>query len=246
MNRMFVLLFVLSCGSAKPPAKPVAQPAESSDAGSVDTALREEPAAEQVSCTGNALELVRALSQAACEEKDRKTAEHPSDMKDKLSVSVTPANLQTKPGERVDFTLEFKNTSKGPLPLYFLIDSEPRFSFELTDAKGKRADIPPGKEPKLPDGIAEEKPLEQHAAKVTLAPGGTGHVKLSWEAAKLVWAPAEKAKGALPGRGYPKVSGGPLAPGKYTLRITTPLLGAMEGADKEVSTIKVPVEVTKK
>ncbi len=66
---------------------------------------------------------------------------------------------------------------------------------------------------------------------------------LKWNAVKYKWASKDRAKGALPGRGYPKDPAGPLAKGKYVLRVITPLTGVVEGSEHEVSQPKTPVEV---
>ena len=60
---------------------------------------------------------------------------------------------------------------------------------------------------------------------------------------KYKWASKDKAKGALPGRGYPREPGGTLAKGKYVLKVITPLVGVNEGSDHELSQPKTPVEV---
>jgi hypothetical protein len=62
---------------------------------------------------------------------------------------------------------------------------------------------------------------------------------------KYKWASKERAKGALPGRGYPREPGGPLPKGKYVLKVITPLTDVNEGIDHEMSQPKTPIEVGK-
>jgi hypothetical protein len=84
---------------------------------------------------------------------------------------------------------------------------------------------------------------EPKVARVTLAPLGTARLVLKWNAVKYKWASKERAKGALPGRGYPRDPAGPLAKGTYVLRVITPLTGVFEGVDHEVSQPRVQVNV---
>jgi hypothetical protein len=72
---------------------------------------------------------------------------------------------------------------------------------------------------------------------------GTAKLTLKWNAVTYKWASKDRAKGALPGRGYPKDPGGPLKKGKYILRVITPLTGVFEGVDHEVSQPRVEVNV---
>lgn len=46
------------------------------------------------------------------------------------------------------------------------------------------------------------------------------------------------------GRGYPREPAGPLAKGKYLLRVITPLAHVDEGGEHELSQPQVPIEVT--
>jgi hypothetical protein len=77
---------------------------------------------------------------------------------------------------------------------------------------------------------------------VTLVAQGTGKLVVPWEAVRTKWAP-EKFKGTPPEMGYPRSPAGPLAKGKYRLRVVTPLTGVFEGIDKEVSAPKVEIGV---
>jgi hypothetical protein len=162
-----------------------------------------------------------------------KLAEIPSGMKDKLEVKLTPSSAQITPGGRVDVTIILRNKSNDSLALWFSGDPTPRFEVEALDTKGKRVDIPPGKQPKWPKGT-QPPTREVKAAKITLEKGGTARIKVPWEAVKMKWAP-EKAKG-WDGRGFPRVPDGPLPNGKYNLRVVVPILN-------DVDIPKVPIDV---
>jgi hypothetical protein len=91
--------------------------------------------------------------------------------------------------------------------------------------------------------VANAPAVEPKVARVILATQGTARLTLKWNAITYKWASKDKAKGALPGEGYPKEPAGPLAKGKYVLRVITPLTGIFEGTDHEVSHPRTPVEV---
>ncbi len=191
-------------------------------------------AAKEGPCSSDDFEsLEDALKQ--CESKMPRTGEVPNGMRDRLEVRVTSGTPTIAPGGRADLSLTLKNKSNEPLPLYFTGDPTPRFEVEATDAKGKRVDLPPGKPPKTPTAPARD----VKAARITLAPGGSARVRIAWDAVKTRWAP-EKVK-TWEGRGYPRVSAGPLGAGKYTLRVVIPLVGVFEKGEIEVP--KLPIEV---
>ena len=169
-----------------------------------------------------------------CEVPMPRASEVPS-IKDKLDVKITTSTPSTTPGGRIDVQITLRNKTNDPLPLYFTGDPSPRFDVEVVDGKGRRVDLPSGKWPGYPKGFKPEA-REAKAAKVTLDKNGTARIKITWDAVKTKWAP-DKAK-TWEGRGYPRVPTGPLAPGKYSLRVVLPIIG-----DVEVS--KVPVEVDK-
>ncbi len=58
----------------------------------------------------------------------------------------------------------------------------------------------------------------------------------------MKWAP-EKVRGAAVEHGYPRTPAGPLAKGKYTVKVVTPLVGVNEGGEHEVTAPKVEIEV---
>lgn len=170
-----------------------------------------------------------------CDSPMPRSGDVPSGMRDKLELRVTASTPSITPGGRVDLTLTLKNKSNEPLPLYFTGAPQPVFEVEAVDTKGKRIDMPSGKPPKAPAVPTRE----SKAAKITLNPGGIARIKISWDAVKTKWAP-DKVK-SWEGRGYPRVPAGPLATGKYTLRVVVPLVGFFEKGEGDLP--KVPVEV---
>jgi hypothetical protein len=209
--------------------------AEEPDGGATTTPNSGTPsAAKEATCTSGDFETLEDVLKQ-CDSAMPRAADVPSGMRDKLEVRVSSGTPSISPGGRVDLTLTLKNKSGEPLPLYFSGEPIPRFEVEALDAKGRRVDLPAGKPPKTPAVPARD----VKAARITLAPGGTARVKIPWDAVKTRWAP-EKAK-VWEGRGYPRVAAGPLAAGKYTLRIVLPLIGVFEKGELELP--KVPLEV---
>ncbi len=235
------------------PTDPVAVPDESAVLGS--GAGRERPVAEHatirdesekkaVPCGGaNIPDLMAVLSQAACEVPNAKVGDRQQDVKNALDIKVTADPPRIPPGSKANVTVVFKNKGKTELPLDFTVDPEPRFSFEVYTPKGTRVDRPSGNEPHLPPEVANAPPPIPRTARVTLAPLGTAKLVLSWTAVKYKWASKDRAKGALPGHGYPRDPAGPLPKGKYVLRVVTPLTGVTEGVEHEMSHPRAEVEV---
>jgi hypothetical protein len=256
-----LLAVVAACGGKTPDAQSPENADESSSSGS-DTAsnasndesehkpaaqhasIHEEDTAGPAKCGGaEVTDLVAVLSQASCEVPGA-NPEEPSDrdVKDLLEVTVKPDSPRIAPGSKSNVRVIFRNKSKADLALDFVVDPLPRFDFELYTPKGTRVDRPRGEEPSLPpeaEGAAPDKKI----ARITLAPQGTAGVTLSWDAVKYKWASKDKAKGAVPGHGYPREPAGPLPKGKYVLRVTTPLVGVFEGVDHEVSQPRTPIEI---
>ena len=190
--------------------------------------------AKEAACTSGDFEtLEEALKQ--CDSAMPRSGDVPSGMRERLEVRVVSGTPSITPGGRVDLTLTLKNKSNEPLPLYFSGDPAPKFEVEALDTKGRRVDLPTGKPPKTPTVPTRD----VKASRVTLAPGGTARVKIPWDAVKTRWAP-EKAK-VWDGRGYPRAPAGPLAAGKYMLRIVLPLIGVFEKGELELP--KVAMEV---
>ena len=169
-----------------------------------------------------------------CEVPMPRASDVPS-IKDKLDVKISTSTPSTSPGGRIDVQITLRNKTSEPLPLYFTGDPFPRFDIEALDGKGRRADLPSTKWPGYPKGFKPEA-RDAKAAKVTLDKNGTARIKIAWDAVKTKWAP-DKAK-VWEGRGYPRLPAGPLAPGKYSLRIVLPLIGDVEAP-------KVTVDVDK-
>lgn len=184
--------------------------------------------------------LFASLSQAACELPEGAPLSQQRATKDLLDVAVSTDSPKVAPGGVAKIFIVFKNKSKAKLPLDFTVDPDPRIVFELYTPKGARAaDKPPGNEPPLPREVAENA-VEPRTARVTLDPNGTAKLALNWQAVRYKWAPKDRAKGALAGRGYPREPAGPLPRGKYVLRVITPLANV---DDKEISQPRVNIEV---
>jgi hypothetical protein len=175
-----------------------------------------------------------------CEVPMPKKSELPSPIREKLELRVTASTPTITGGGQVDLTVFMRNKSKEPLPLFFTGEPDPRFEVEALDAKGRRVDIPTGKHPAYPKGYSAPT-REAKASRVTLLPGAAAKVKVAWVASKMRWAP-EKLK-EWDRSGYPRVPSGDLSRGKYTLRVSVPLIGVFEKG--EMSPPKTTVEVTK-
>jgi hypothetical protein len=242
-----------ACGGKKPAAPDNTETTSDSDAGTTEPAATGDGGADPITgdkpaeskpCEGfDIQDLAKTLAQAACEVPAGKGDEKTKDLKGQLEVKLVPSSTKVAAGQKVDFTIMLTNKSPASIPLSFTVDPEPRFVIEVYDAKGKRADNPPGNEPPLPASVAEAPVPEKKTAKVTIVTQGTAQIKLSWEAVKYKWASKERAKGAVPGRGYPREAAGPLPKGKYTVRVRMPLVGVFEGGDHEVSEPRVQIEV---
>jgi hypothetical protein len=193
-------------------------------------------------CEGmNIPNLFASLSQAACEVPANAPAAKQRATKDVLEVVITPDSPKTPPGSTAQISVIFKNKGKTKLPLDFTVDPDPRFTFELYTPKGARVDKPAGKEPPLPAQVSDTPPVDaSRTARVTLYPKGTAKLVLPWDAVRYKWASKEKAKGALPGRGYPREPAGPLPNGKYVLRVITPLANV---DDQEIRQPKLTIEI---
>jgi hypothetical protein len=187
-------------------------------------------------------DLASVLSQSACELQNANPNEQ-TEVKDVLEIKVVPDSPRIAPGSTATVTVTFKNKGKKPLPLNFVVDPEPRFDFEVYSLKGARVDAPKGSAPPLPAEVANASAPEPKVARVTLAQQGTAKLTLKWNAVKYKWASKERAKGALPGRGYPREPAGPLPKGSYVLRVVTPLTNVFEGVDHEISQPRVQVSV---
>jgi hypothetical protein len=158
-----------------------------------------------------------------CESTMPKSSDLPAGLKDKLEVRITSSALSTPPGGRADLTITLRNKSGEPLALYFTGDPSPRFEVEAVDSKGRRVDLPPGKQPAWPKGVSPAV-RDVKASRITLLAGGTARAKVVWAAVRTRWAPELLRAKGWDGRAFPRVSAGSLAPGKYTLRFSLPLV----------------------
>jgi hypothetical protein len=242
------------CGGKKQPANPAGD--DKGDAGDDDVSASfgsegadggagdGKPTPKKDVCIGfDISNLEDLLAKVDCEVPNAKPDSlQNADMKGKLEVTLSASPTKVAPGAKADLLVTFANKSKDPLPLQFRIDPVARFETETYDAKAKRADMPPGKPPPPPKGHTAPPPAEQKVGRITIAANGTARVRVPWEAVKMKWAP-QKVRGTAVEKGYPRVAAGPLAKGKYTLKVVTPLIGVSEGGEHEVSTPKVDIEV---
>lgn len=194
-------------------------------------------------CAGSAIaDLTSVLAQSACEAKGVKV-DAGRDVSDSLDVKVSLDVRKVAPGGKATVSVAYHNKGSKDLPLYFVVDPEPRFEFEVRTLRGVRVDRPAGREPTLPADVASSAAPEKVYSLVTIAPQGTATASLPFEAVRHRWASKDAAKGAMTGHGYPQEAAGPLPPGKYVLRVVTPLVGVSEGTDHEVSQPKLKFEV---
>jgi hypothetical protein len=202
----------------------------------------EESKSKASMCTGSDVDLASALIQVACEvPADQASAMR--DLKGQLDVRVAASPAKVAPGGHSDIVITYKNMKKAPLSLDFMLDPTPRFSVEAYDAKGgKRVDMPPGHEPAPPKDATDKPASPQSTGRVTIAPGGSAHVRIGWDAVRTKWAP-EKYKGTPPEMGYPRAPNGPLGKGKYQLHVVTPLINVLEGTEHEVTAPHLDIEV---
>ena len=251
-------LALAACGGSKEPPKEAENTDETGDAAALqdmpptDTSVDggaggtaggdAKPSASP--CLGFELDLSKALNQAACEVPSAAASAKSRDMKGILEVKLSLSTPKISPGNHVDITVTFANKSKADLPLDFVVDPEPHFEVQVYDKAGRRVDSPAGPEPRLPPEVTSAPVPEKHTARATIVQLGNGRITIGWDAVKQKWAPKERAKGAIPGRGYPTVPGPPLPKGKYTLRVVTPLTGVFEGIDHEMSQPRLQIEIT--
>jgi hypothetical protein len=228
-------------GDSIPPDRPMM----SDDGPKVPVTVKDDSNTKALSCGGATIpDLIAVLSQSACEVANAKPDEPQKELKD-LEITVTTDSPKVEPGSTAKVTVTFHNKGKTVLPLDFAVDPEPRFDFQVFTLKGSRVDKPAGDAPPLPPEVQSAPEPDKGVARVTLAPNGTAKLTASWTAVKFKWASKDKAKGALPGRGYPVEPSGPLPKGKYVLRVITPLVGVSEGSDHELTQPRAPVEIGK-
>jgi hypothetical protein len=210
----------------------------------VGVTVKDDDTKEAKPCIGDDFpDLVATLSQAACEIPSDKASDKQRDLTGRLEVTVAPDAPKIAGGSTSKVTITLHNKGLKPLSLDFAVDPEPRFEFQAYTTKGTRADRPAGDAPPLPPEVQNAPEVDKGIARVTLAPGGHAQVVGTWTAVKYKWAAKDKAKGALPGRGYPTEPSGPLPKGKYVLRVMMPLLNVTEGDDHEMTQPRVPIEV---
>ena len=254
----FGSLFIVACGGSNPPAKG-ADNAEDSDAeatvpasDSTDTTADAGPKADPITgdrpadqkpCEGFELDLNQVLAQAACVAV-RPATDKDRDTKGTLDVKIIPSRVRIAKGDTDDITIVFTNKGKDSFPLWFNVDPDPRIDIEVYNKKtNKRVDAPAGNEPALPDSVANAPVAEKQTARAVLVTNGTAQIKVNWPAVKYKWASKDRAKGAIPGRGYPKEAVGPLPKGKYIVKVILPMFGVFEGMNHEVTTQQTEIEI---
>jgi hypothetical protein len=191
-------------------------------------------------CAGFDIDLTQVLGQSACELP--KPDDRQRDPKGVLEVKLTTSAGKVAPGGHVDLVVTLTNKGKDPLQLDFVLDPTARFSTEVYNKKGTRVDLPSKPPPPLPNDIAERAATPQSMARIHLLGGGSAHAQVGWDAVSMKWAP-EKVRGTPPEMGYPRVPAGKLPKGHYFVHLVTPLTNVLEGADKEVSSPNVEIEV---
>jgi hypothetical protein len=249
-----VLFAASACGGKTPPAENPENADESASSESNDKSdekpagkgpvtVKDDEKGAPMKCGGFDIpDLMALLSQPSCELPDGTPEPKAQDLKDVLEVRVS-ADAHVAPGAHSNVRVLFKNKGKTDLPLFFVVDPDARFTFEVATPKGARVDKPAGAEPSLPPEVADAPAPDKKYARVTIAANGSAGLTLGWDAVKTKWVSKEKAKGAVPGRGYPREPAGPLPKGKYVLRVVTPLVGVFEGDDHEVSEPRTNIQV---
>ncbi len=251
----FAALFVAACGGSKTPAKgadnaedsdaeaPASDSTDTPDAGPKAEPITGDKPADQKPCEGFELDLNQVLAQAACVAA-RPATDKDRDPKGTLDVKIIPSRVRIAKGDTDDLTIIFTNKGKDSFPLWFNVDPDPRIEIEVYNKKSnKRVDAPAGNEPALPESVANAPAAEKQTARATLVTNGTAQIKVNWPAMKYKWASKDRAKGAIPGHGYPKEAVGPLPKGKYIVKVILPMFGVFEGLNHEVTTQQTEIEI---
>jgi hypothetical protein len=146
----------------------------------------------------------------------------------RLAVSVSPTVTSIVPGGHVDFAITLENLTKGELPLYFRLNPGLETTVSAFDKNGKQADKPTGTPP-------HRAPPPVRTARVILRPGAKIHLAAGWDAVARKWGNDAGIERAM--------AGADLKKGKYTLRVFLPLIGVVEGENREVTTAKIPITI---
>ena len=177
---------------------------DSKPTGKGSATIKDDDKGAAVKCEGFDIpDLSALLAQSSCELPDGSPEPKERDLKDVLDVHVS-ADAHVAPGAHTSVRVLFKNKGKTDLPLDFVVDPEARFTFEVYTPKGTRADKPAGDEPSLPEAVSNAPVPDKKIARITIAANGSAGLTLDWTAVKTKWVSKEKAKGAVPGRGYPR------------------------------------------
>ena len=144
-------------------------------------------------------------------------------MANRLGVKVTLSAPDVAPGGRVDVRMVFENLSKEKLPVYFYRDPTVHFPLLAVNSRGHDVTYPEGG---LPETFAGS------TARIVLAPKGTIHVKIPFEAVRFKWKKNGKDRELIEAGGLPK--------GDYMLRVRFPLAG---NVGKAYAKYDVPLRV---
>lgn len=221
--------------SSSPEAKTDAKPETRTEAKPSDPPATLSVEDKTGECSGARFDnLYLTLTNDACKVDPKN--EPNQDLKNDLEIRVNPSALQIAPGGKVDLLVLFKNKSAHTMPLFFAMDPVPRFEVDALDKKGRPAGLPPGKAPRQPNRATKT------FARVFLAAGGVAKMKVSWTASNMRWAPELLKGGPIPDLGFPKAPAKPLARGRYTVRVLTPLAFVTD-SDKDLIQPKIGIEV---
>jgi hypothetical protein len=152
-----------------------------------------------------------------------------------LEAKLTVSPNRVKSGEKVSVDLSIKNTSERPVSLSFVAHQGPMMDLEVTGPDSEDSVYPPPK----PSMIA--RPGPPYSVGVTLMPGGEIFHESKWEAVRYDWSPDAMGPVPIPLRGYESAvqTVGPLAPGRYKIRIYAMFNYAGYGIEDPVGLLEV-------
>ncbi len=158
----------------------------------------------------------------------------PADLTFAVVTNVTRASQDAHVG------LELRVTNVTSRPVVVPVDG---FGgrVEVLDPTGRQISPPPGAPKYVKNPVCEHKSCASAPhAEVTLAPGGVMRVKVRWIVERTRWPVGEKEPCCS--FGPPRTeAAGPLALGKYRVRVVAPIgwsLGAARSAEVEIEVIK--------
>ena len=177
-------------------------------------------------CRGAALELLALKDR--CNVKRRGGLTHPAG----LDIAILPSPVKLKLGAEVPVTVRFINTRTSPLEI-IVARGCGIYSSAIVDDKDEPVDLE-GVTPEVGGLCASMPPV-----KVTLEPGG-GHLDVQVQVSGL------KQRWVAQGSGFVIAPGGPIPPGKYTLKLQSPYV-ELSGKGLQIETarwISAPLEIS--